>query len=262
MQTWVNPTISVLLLLAALGFLGGFVDNAFGMGYSLLTPIFLFLGFNPLLVVPTLLLSQTVAGLSGSVFHHLYKNVDFRERDGRQTRIYLLFTGTGVAGAILSATLAVTLPQWFMLLYIGLMLLIVGIIVRFKINFTGGWWKMYAASAIGGFNKAIAGGGYGPLVTSVQIMCGSKVKSSVGTTQFSEATISSIGFIIYYVLNGGFALIPVIQSMVVLVVTGAVAAPMGALLVKRLDEHMARKAVGVSSIILGIITLGRFLLLW
>ncbi|MFO7835848.1 MAG: sulfite exporter TauE/SafE family protein [Candidatus Thorarchaeota archaeon] len=244
-----------------LGFLGGFVDNAFGMGYSLLTPIFVFLGFDPLLVVPTLLLSQTVAGLSGSVFHHVYENVDFKVREGRQTRIYLLFTATGVVGAILSATLAVTLPEWFMLLYIGLMLLIVGIIVPFKLSFTGGWWKIYLASGIGGFNKAIAGGGYGPLVTSAQIMCGTKVKSSVGTTQFSEATISSIGFLIYFVLNGKFALISVIQPMIVLVVSGAVAAPTGALLVKRLDEDVSRNAVGVFSIILGLITVGRLLIL-
>ncbi len=231
------------------------------MGYSLLTPIFVLLGFDPLIVVPTLLLSQTVAGLSGTIFHRLFRNIEFKSPTHREGKIYLLFTVFGVAGAILSAALAVTLPAWFTLLYIGFMMLIVGFIVRFKISFTGGWWKMYLASGIGGFNKAISGGGYGPLVTSVQIMSGSDVKSSVGITQFSEATISTIGFLIYVAFNSTSMVIQILQSALVFVLTGAVAAPMGALFVRHLDDSKAREAVGFVSIVLGIITILRFFLL-
>jgi hypothetical protein len=232
------------------------------MGYSLLTPIFILLGFDPLIVVPTLLLSQTVAGLSGTIFHRLFRNIEFKSPTHREGKIYVLFTVFGIGGAILSATLAVTLPDWFMLLYIGLMMLIVGFIVRFKVSFTGGWWKMYMASGIGGFNKAISGGGYGPLVTSVQIMPGSDVKSSVCITQFSESTISTIGFLMYVAFHSISLVTQILQSAIVFVLTGAVAAPMGALFVRRLDESKARKAVGVASMVLGFITILRFFLLY
>jgi hypothetical protein len=261
MQVLTDPGTILLLVMILLGFLGGFVDNAFGMGYSLLTPIFILIGFDPLIVVPTLLLSQTVAGLTGSVFHRLFKNIEFSSPNRREAKIYILFTTIGVIGAVISATLAVTLPDWFMLAYIGLMMLIVGIVVHFKISFTGGWWKMYLASGIGGFNKAISGGGYGPLVTSVQIMTGSDVKSSVGITQFSESTISSIAFLMYIALTDIYRVILVLQSAIVMVVTGAAAAPLGALFVRRLDERRARRVVGTCSVLLGLVTLLRLFLL-
>lgn len=261
MQVLTDPGTPLLLAIIILGFIGSFVDNAFGMGYSLLTPIFILIGFDPLIVVPLLLLSQTVAGLSGSIFHRLFRNIEFTSPDQREARIYLLFTTIGVIGAVISATLAVTLPDWFMLTYIGLMMLIVGIVVRFKVSFSGGWWKLYLASGLGGFNKAISGGGYGPIVTSVQIMTGSEVKSSVGITQFSEATISSIAFLMYVVLSDIYQVTLVMQAALIMVVTGALAAPVGALFVRKLDDRRARRVVGTCSVLLGLVTLLRLFLI-
>ncbi|MBD3188402.1 TSUP family transporter [Candidatus Bathyarchaeota archaeon] len=251
----------ILFISLILGFAGGFIDNALGMGYGLLTPFFIFLGFDPLLVVPTLLLSQMIAGFSGTIFHVFYKNVDFKGARTRETRIYVLFTTSGVIGTVIAAIFAIKIEQWFILLYIGLMMIAVGIITRFKIKFNGSWHKLYIISAIAGFNKAISGGGYGPLVTSAQIMVGSDVKNSVGVTQFSESTISAIGYVIYLIYQDLTQVLFTIQMSIIMVISGAIAAPLGALLVKNLKEELARKIVGTSSLILGIISIARLFVL-
>lgn len=251
----------LLLLAIFLGFLGGLFDNSFGMGYGLLSPIFVFIGFDILVVVPTLLLSQAITGFSGTIFHSLNKNVNFGSKETRESRIYYLFTFAGVVGTIFAVFFAINLPDLFLLLYIGLMMMIIGIIVLFKINFGGSWNKLYAISVIAGFNKAISGGGYGPLVTSGQLMAGGEVRNSVGVTQFSESTISILAFLLYFVFNDFAQIMLTIQLAIIMVFSGMFSAPIGAIIARKLDESVARKVVAWLSISIGIITLLRILLL-
>jgi uncharacterized membrane protein YfcA len=253
--------VTIFFIAMILGFIGGFFDNSFGMGYGLLTPIFLLLGFDPLVVVPTLLLSQAITGFSGTIFHYLYKNVDFSSASNRESKVFGLFTFMGIIGTILAIFIAFSFSDLVMLLYIGSMMVIVGFIVLFKINFNGSWNKLYLISIVAGFNKAISGGGYGPLVTSGQIMSGSDVKNSVGVTQFSECILSALAFLIYFILNDFVKIIFTIQLALIMVISGAFAAPIGALVAKRLKESVARKIVGISSMTLGMMTILRILLL-
>jgi uncharacterized membrane protein YfcA len=148
-----------------------------------------------------------------------------------------------------------------MLLYIGSMMIIVGIIVAFKIRFHFSWRKLYLISAIAGFNKAISGGGYGSLVTSGQIMSGIIVKKSIGVTQFSECTISAFGYLMYIILIPFSEIILTLQLSIIMSLAGLFAAPFGALLVKKIKDNLARKIVGILSIILGLISLIRLIII-
>ncbi len=48
-----------------------YVDSTLGMGYgTILTPLLLFLGFQPLQVVPAVLLTEAVTGIAAAVMHH------------------------------------------------------------------------------------------------------------------------------------------------------------------------------------------------
>lgn len=249
----------ILLITVVLGFLGGFIDNGFGMGYGLLTPIFIMLGFSPLVVVPTLLLSQAITGFSGTIFHHLYKNVEFNSINTQESKIVILFVIIGVIGSIFAAIFAITLNELFMLFYIGAMMVVVGIIVLFKIRFHFSWKKLYIISVIAGFNKGISGGGYGSLVTSGQLMSGIKVRKSIGVTQFSECTISAFGYLLYMILIPLSDAVLTFQLSMIMALAGLFAAPFGALVVKNTADELARKIVGSLSIILGAISLIRLL---
>jgi len=253
--------VNILLIVLILGFLGGLFDNSFGMGYGLLTPIFVFLGFNISVIVPTLLLSQAITGFSGTIFHTINKNVNFSSAENRESKIYLLFTATGIIGTIIAVVFVITLFDLFILLYIGLMMIIVGIIVLFKVNFNGNWKKLYSISVIAGFNKAISGGGYGPLVTCGQLMSGGKVRNSVGVTQFSESTISILSFLLYFILHDFVQIWLTIQLSIIMVLSGMFSAPIGAMVARKLDEEIARKTVALLSITLGTITLLRIMCL-
>ncbi|MGV9205089.1 MAG: hypothetical protein ACOC44_13845 [Promethearchaeia archaeon] len=100
-----------------------------------------------------------MTGFSGTIFHNLYKNVDFSQVANRETKIFGLFTVMGIIGTILAIFIAFSFSKVVLLLYIGSIMLIVGVIVFFKINFNGSWNKLYIISIVAGFNKAISGGG-------------------------------------------------------------------------------------------------------
>lgn len=253
--------IYLLLIALILGFLGGLFDNSFGMGYGLLSPIFVLLGFNLLVIVPTLLLSQAMTGFSGTIFHAINKNIRFKSGESRQSKIYFLFTITGITGTVLAVIFAINFSELIILIYIGSMMILLGFIVISKFHFNGSWNKLLAISVVAGFNKAISGGGYGPLVTSGQMMTGSSVRDSVGITQFSESTISMIAFLLYFIVNDLVQMMLTVQLAIIMVLSGMFSAPIGALIARKLNEEIARIVVAGLSITLGTITLLRILLL-
>jgi len=68
----------VLVIVIVSGFVMEVVDAAIGMGYgTILTPVLLMMGFDPLMIVPAVLVSQLIGGLLVSFFHHKFKNVNF-----------------------------------------------------------------------------------------------------------------------------------------------------------------------------------------
>ncbi|MGV9205088.1 MAG: hypothetical protein ACOC44_13840 [Promethearchaeia archaeon] len=90
-------------------------------------------------------------------------------------------------------------------------------------------------------------------------MSGSEVKNSVGVIQFSECILSSLAFLIYFIFNDFVKIIFTIQLAMIMVISGAFAAPLGALVAKKLKESTARKIAGLSSMKLGAITILRIL---
>jgi uncharacterized membrane protein YfcA len=248
-----------LILMVTLGFVAAFVDSSFGMGYGMLTPILIILGFDSFIVVPVLLLSQMVAGFSGTIFHSIYGNVELDSSEKKDVKVTILFTFTGMAGMIFAVILAINLREWFIMLYIGIMIIIVGFIMFQKTQFKFAWWKLYFISGIASFNKAISGGGYGPIATSGQLLSGRAHNEAVAVTSFSEAFLSGFGFLLYFIFEGFRDIIFMFQLILIMVISGIIATPLGALLTKKLSEDKGEKTIAVISIVLGIITIIRFI---
>ena len=68
-----------------------YVDSSLGMGYgTTLTPVLLLAGFEPLQIVPAVLLSEFVTGLAAGLLHHHEGNIDFlRDRKAQGTLLLL-----------------------------------------------------------------------------------------------------------------------------------------------------------------------------
>src|SRR6478736_6525585 len=63
------------IMIALLSFVFEFLDSSTGMGFGTsLSPILLLLGFDPLTVVPVLLVSESISGVTAGWFHHEFEN--------------------------------------------------------------------------------------------------------------------------------------------------------------------------------------------
>ncbi len=176
-----------------------FVDSSIGMGYStLLAPILLGIGFDPLFFIPAVLLSQAVGGFAASLFHQRNRNVSFSTRS-KDSRILLAIIIPGVIAIVFAAILALSLPKLILATCIGVLVIGLGIIIivhfRFKFSYKG----MVGVGLLSAFVEGFAGCGFGPIVTSGQIISGHHPKRAVGVTTLAEVPICIVGFITYIV---------------------------------------------------------------
>ncbi len=192
-------TVGLFLILLILAFSCEFIDSALGMGYgTILTPILLILGFDPLVAVPAILLSQAFGGFFASIFHHHFENVSFRA-DSKDMKIFLIISGFGIVATVTAALISVHLPPVVLKTYIGGLVTVMGLIIFSGKTFRFSWKKMIALGIVSAFNKGISGGGFGPVVTAGQIMSGQDHKGAIGTTTLAEAPICITGFLTYLI---------------------------------------------------------------
>ncbi len=242
-----------LILLMPLAFVCEFVDSSLGMGYGTsLTPLLLLLGFNPLQVVPAVLFSEFVTGLSAAFFHHSLRNVNFNPHS-KDTKVAAVLSSFAVIGTVISVIIALKLPPHILKIWIGAIVIAMGIAILTSLGRVPrfSWGRITALGTVASFNKGMSGGGYGPLVMGGQILSGIGVKNAVGITSLSESVTCLVGIIMYFTLKDGvdWLLAPWLMAGAVLSV------PFAAHTLKRIPEYKAKIAVAVIITILGGLTL-------
>lgn len=238
-----------LLFIIPIAFICEYIDSTLGMGYgTTLGPILLLMGFEPLQIVPAILLSEFVTGLTAASFHHTVKNVNFKLKS-TDTNVAAVLTICSVIGVVASVLLAVKLPVKVVKFYISFIVLAMGIFIIAARNrqtrFT--WRKIIAVGSLAAFNKGISGGGYGPLAMGGQILSGIGVKNAVGITLLSEGITCFVGTILYFLLksNVDWTLAPWLMAGAVLSI------PLSVHTLKLVTERKIKLAVGIAIIILG-----------
>jgi len=238
-----------------IAFIFEFIDSSLGMGYGTsLTPILLLMGFEPLDIVPAVLFSEFVSGITAAFFHHRLQNANFKP-NSKDTKVAIVLSFFGIMGTIIAVFLAVNLPAKILKIWIGTIVLFMGIFILATFNrapcFT--WSKITILGTIASFNKGISGGGYGPLVMGGQLLSGIGVKNAVGITSLSEGVICLVGIILYFFLK------PQINwSLATWLMAGAVlSVPLAAYTLKIIPEKKGRIAVAIMMIWLGCLNLGK-----
>ena len=240
-----------ILTLMVLAFSCEYVDSSLGMGYgTILSPLLIIAGIDPLLVIPSILISQAMAGLTAALFHHRYENVDLRT-SRRDANIALLIIGVGVSATVCGVFVALNIPVSALKTYIGVLVLAMGMIILTGKTFKFSWKRLIGVGALSAFNKSMSGGGFGPVVTCGQIVSGVEFKRSIAITTFTEAPICLVSFLLYMVLGGGIEpLLPI-----VLTIGAMLAAPLGPKGTSIMNAKGALKAVGILAMALGTFTL-------
>ncbi len=236
----------MVIVIALIAFLSEYMNSALGMGYgTTLTPVLLLLGYPPILIVPTVLLSGFLAGIISGVSHSRFGNISLKN-GSRDRGIVLALSLTGIIGTVIAVFTAVNISPIVLKGYIGAMVFSMGVLVFAfrKYSFSFSWPRIIGLGVVSAFNKGISGGGYGPLVVSGQILSGNAVKNSIGATLLAEGIICAVGFSLYLVLHDGTSWFVANWRFYLPIVLGTVsAAPVAAWTTKVVAKKLDLKIV-------------------
>ncbi len=232
--------LSALLPFILVGFAAQLVDGALGMAFGVITSTLLVgvLGVPPAQASARVHLVEIfTTGVSG-VSHLLHRNID--------ARLFwrLLIPGVigGIVGAYLLSNISGETVKPFVLVYlisIGLWLLWRGLDHQPHIRDP----KIVAPlGLIGGFLDAAGGGGWGSVVTSNLLIQGAEPRKVIGTVNSVEFFLT-VAISAAFIWNLGIEHFGV--AVVGLLIGGMAAAPMGAMLAKRVPAKALLLMVGV-----------------
>ena len=152
-------TVGLFLFIFGLAFVCEFIDASMGMGYgTILSPVLIIMGFDPLIAVPAILLSQAFGGFTASVFHQQFENVSFK-RNSEDLKVVLVIVGFGILATILAVLVSVNISKVFLKTYIGLLVIVMGVMLLLNRSFAFSFKKMVGVGILSSFNKAMSGGG-------------------------------------------------------------------------------------------------------
>jgi hypothetical protein len=271
-------SFGIIIALVICAFICEYMDSTLGMGYgTTLTPVFLLMGLSPMQIVPAILLSELITGLLAGFFHHLEGNVDLKPKTVdifniakmlrplvyiktlRKTvplhlKIALLLAACSIAGTVVAVFVAISIPKFWLKLYIGCLVLSMGIVILicFNRNFKFSWKRISFLGLIASFNKGMSGGGYGPVVTGGQILSGVEGKSAIGITSLAEGLTCLVGVMAYAFICEN----PVDWKLSPYIIAGAVlSVPLSAKSVKIISERKLKVAIALLTIFLGVFTI-------
>ncbi len=266
-----------------------FLDASIGMGYGTILVIVLFLiGYNPGTTVFPILFSGVIAGLLASLFHIIFKNIKIKKDEKHKvikitsgdeeikismmteeispdTKIVIVFIIFGVISSVIGALIVSRYSmdetvQFFIKIYIAGLVLVLGILLRLhreQQHFS--YKKVIAFALIAGFNKAVSGGGFGPLATSGQMLAGREGKRAIASTSLSEAIVSVVGMVTYIISDFFLAAQHVIDFgiMFSLTIGACIAVPAATFVTSKLGKKDLKRSISIGLILLSTMMLAK-----
>ncbi|MGE8140720.1 sulfite exporter TauE/SafE family protein [Novosphingobium sp. NPDC080210] len=246
--------VESILPFVAVGFLAQLIDGALGMAFGVITNTLLIsvLGVAPARASASVHIVECFTTAASGISHIAHGNVDWR-LFGR-----LVVPGVvgGVCGAYLLSSIDAAVARPFVMAYLAG----IGIYLIWRA------WEMshhhvhkaprYIAplGLVGGFLDAAGGGGWGPVVTSNLLVQGSEPRRTIGTVNASEFVLTLTISATFLFALGADAFT---KAAVGLIIGGLLAAPVGAMLVKRVSAKLLLGLVGVVLLVTSLFNLLR-----
>lgn len=231
-----------LLPFVAVGFVAQLVDGALGMAFGVITNTMLVsvLGIAPARASASVHLVETFTTAASAISHTLHKNVNWK-LFGR-----LVIPGMigGVTGAYLLSNIDAKDAKPFVMAY----LTAIGVYLLWRA------WRMDHGAPpkpakvieplglVGGFLDAAGGGGWGPVVTSNLLVQGTDPRTTIGTVNTAEFFLTAVISATFIATIGLQAFT---TATVGVLIGGLLAAPLGAVLVKRIPTKTLLTMVGI-----------------
>lgn len=229
-----------MLPFIGIGFAAQLVDGSLGMAFGMINSTLLVsaMGVPPAAASASVHAVETFTTAASGISHAYHRNIDWK----LFPRLLIPGVIGGVLGAYVLSNIDASVARPFVMAYLAL----IGLYLLYRA------WRGPGEPAkpriveplglIGGFFDAAGGGGWGPIVTSNLLVQGASPRKTVGTVSATEffltATISAT-----FIATLGFKAFTL--TTVGLLIGGLLAAPFGAILVKRISARTLMAMVGV-----------------
>lgn len=241
----------MILLIFILAIIAELLDSSLGMLYgTLLSPLLILLGFDPLIVIPSILLSQAIGGIIASIRHHKFNNAEFCFHS-KDFKVGIIIFSLGIVAVLIGTLLAIKIDKIILKTYISILVILMGTLVVSNLKFKFSWKSITLLGLLSSFNKALSGGGFGPILSTGQIILGREAKNSVATTDFAEVPICLTGFAFWFFLSPTSLNLNLLIMLCLGSIIGAYFGPL--MLSKIKNENIVKKIIGGLAIILGLL---------
>jgi uncharacterized protein len=229
----------LLLPFILIGFAAQLVDGALGMAFGTISSTLLVsIGVPPATASAGVHVVETFTTGVSAISHVAHRNVDWK--------LFFRLVIPGITGGILGAYVLTQIPADKARPIVLGYLLLIGVYLLWR-----GWTHKHVdkkprivepLGLVGGFLDAAGGGGWGPVVTSNLIVQGAPPRHTIGTVNTAEFFLTvTISATFVYAL--GWAAIT--RATFGLLIGGVLAAPIGALVAKRMEADRILVLVGI-----------------
>lgn len=232
-----------LLLFIAVGFVAQIIDGALGLAFGVLTTtLLLSLGVPPAIASAMVHVTECFTTAASGLSHAYHRNVDWR--------LVARLAPAGMLGGAIGAYVLSNIDGSVIAPFISLYLIAIGCFILFR-AFRPKWprdvrdWIVPYVGGVGGLLDAMGGGGWGPIVTSTLLGRGHDLKKVIGSTNLTEFAVTTVISATFILALGWSEL----SAAIGLIIGGVLAAPFGALVLKRLPVKPLM--IAVSLIIIG-----------
>lgn len=214
------------------------VDGALGMAFGMVaSSVLLSMGLPPATVSAAVHTAEVFTTGASGASHLAAGNVD--------RRLFLQLALPGAAGGILGAWTLTRLPADVVrpLVYLYLLTLAVIILARAwgRLKPKGELKRVPLLGFVSGVLDASGGGGWGPMATSTLLARGGQARTTIGSVNAAEFVVT-IAISVTFFASIGLQHVEVVLG---LLVGGIAAAPLAAIIVKRVRERWVLVGVGV-----------------
>jgi uncharacterized protein len=233
--------LHAILPFVAIGFVAQLVDGALGMAFGVITNTLLVsvMGVSPARASASVHMVESFTTAASAISHIYHRNVNWK--------LFSQLVLPGMIGGVVGAYLLVKYEDHarpFVMAYLTL----IGFYLLWR------WWSTdhgrehkpakYVAplGLVGGFLDATGGGGWGPVVTSNLLVQGTEPRTTIGTVNTAE-------FFLTVTISATFIATIGIEAFTTatigLIAGGLLAAPLGAILVRRIAPQRLLLMVGL-----------------
>jgi hypothetical protein len=241
-----------ILLYVLVGFLAQMIDGALGMAYGVSSNTFLLsIGIPPAIASASVHVAETFTTAVSGVSHWRLGNVN-RE-------LFRKLILPGILGAVVGAYILTQIDGNVIKPYISGYLLIMGVVILVKAIRKQAEPRevkdhVSILGVVGGFFDAIGGGGWGPIVTTTLVARGNNPRYTIGSVNLSEFFVTFAQSVVF-IFTLSTDLLAHWQVIVGLLLGGIIAAPIAAIVTKKLPVRLLMGLVGILIILLSVRTI-------